>query len=59
MGQYRITIDRLDNQADEPTVTVIECTTRYTLQTDLAEWVSEEIDSEATVTQEPRPGDDD
>jgi hypothetical protein len=54
MAQYRITIDRLDNETDEPTVTVIECSTRYLIREDLVEWVKEEIDPDATVTEQPR-----
>lgn len=54
MGQYRIIIDRLDNETDEPTVKVITLTTRYTLQDDLVEWVTEEVDSDATVLDIPR-----
>lgn len=54
MATYRITIDNLDNVTDEPTVRVIECTTRYTLREDLSEWVRDEIDSDATITDVPR-----
>lgn len=55
MGQYRITVDRLDNVADEPTITVIDCSTRYTLREDIAEWVREEIDMDASIREFPRP----
>lgn len=57
MGKYRITIDRLDNVADIPLVTVIECESEYTLREDMAEWVKVEIDPDATVEMVERPSD--
>jgi len=53
MARYRITVQLIDNPADEPTKTVIECTTRNTLREDLAEWVNEEIDADADIVTVP------
>lgn len=55
MTSYRITVDNLDNVADEPTVTVIECSTRYDLRDALREWVLDEVDPDAEVSDVPRP----
>jgi hypothetical protein len=52
---YQIAVTRYDEaEPDKPTgQTIIRCVTSYTLLDDVAEWIQEEIDPRADVTEVP------
>lgn len=52
MAHYHITVTRYED-GEATGQTRIGCTTNYALLDDLAEWVEEEIDSQADITRIP------
>lgn len=56
LNTYRITVEKLDGSGHTVRQSEIVCTSDFTLVDDLADWVKEEIDADASVViSEPLP----